>query len=850
MTEPDCTRTGEEGGAKCAVTSPARRLPVGILAVAALGAVLAGVMVRLGQGPVPLGFLRPVLEQVLSWADLGIEITLEDALLSWAGPDGRPELLLLGVRAKEPHGSLLVTVPRMAVKLEARALLRGRLLLGRLDVFGIRLKLGRERDGGIVLVAPSGEARAARPLPLSGSALGRSVDPASLAKWIRRIRLVRSDVALEDRSSGSSWRISEADLRVWPNGAGLDGTLEAVLATADEPIRLEASLGLRKRRTLELDRVRIRQGPMAADLRAVISIGELGTGIRATGRFGGLAVSDLGRHWPPNVAQSAREWILANVHAGTFPAAEFTVNLAPGDSDRKTSGSVTVDFRFQGLSADYFRPLPPLETVKGSARLTEHRLDLEVEAGRVGALEVSDGRLRIEDFADPLQTATISVGVNGRSADVLALIDQEPLRLATRLGIEPAKVGGTSSVRGRFHFPLSRNLTPADVEVAATADLHDAAIPGGFQKLDLDRGELHVDVDRQRLEVTGHASLNGVPLGLAWREAFAPRESSDRHYRLYGVVDERDLRALGWDTSPFLTGPVDLDLTLEPGTNTTGELKADLTATRIAIEELSWTKPAREPGRARLSFRRRRDGSLVVAPLVIEAGDLHVGGTVTIEGGRVTFAEGTGVFPGGAEARIELRESSGIRRLKLVSQDAGSALRATGLFRDAVGGHMQLDATIEDEGALPRLSGRLVVEDFKVVRAPVLARILSLGSLRGIGDLLRSDGIRFARAEIPFVRSGRTLTVKGGRAIGSIGITLDGEIDRGHRRIGIQGTVIPAYTLNTALGNVPLLGDLMTGGEGVFGVRYSVSGDSAKPDVDVTPLSALAPGVLRRMFFE
>ena len=85
-----------------------------------------------------------------------------------------------------------------------------------------------------------------------------------------------------------------------------------------------------------------------------------------------------------------------------------------------------------------------------------------------------------------------------------------------------------------------------------------------------------------------------------------------------------------------------------------------------------------------------------------------------------------------------------------------------------------------------------------------------------------------------------------------IGLTLDGGYDVSNRKLALRGSVSPAYAINGALGNVPLLGKLLTGGEGegVFGVTFRVDGDTNKPIVDVNPLSALAPGFLRKMVAE
>jgi hypothetical protein len=58
---------------------------------------------------------------------------------------------------------------------------------------------------------------------------------------------------------------------------------------------------------------------------------------------------------------------------------------------------------------------------------------------------------------------------------------------------------------------------------------------------------------------------------------------------------------------------------------------------------------------------------------------------------------------------------------------------------------------------------------------------------------------------------------------------------------------VPAYTINSVLGNIPLLGTLLVGrkGEGVFAINFRVSGPAEDPSVSVNPLTALAPGYLR-----
>jgi hypothetical protein len=60
---------------------------------------------------------------------------------------------------------------------------------------------------------------------------------------------------------------------------------------------------------------------------------------------------------------------------------------------------------------------------------------------------------------------------------------------------------------------------------------------------------------------------------------------------------------------------------------------------------------------------------------------------------------------------------------------------------------------------------------------------------------------------------------------------------------------VPSYTLNSVLGVIPILGELLIGrkGEGVFAFTYKVGGSLEKPKVSVNLLSGLAPGFLRRI---
>jgi hypothetical protein len=66
----------------------------------------------------------------------------------------------------------------------------------------------------------------------------------------------------------------------------------------------------------------------------------------------------------------------------------------------------------------------------------------------------------------------------------------------------------------------------------------------------------------------------------------------------------------------------------------------------------------------------------------------------------------------------------------------------------------------------------------------------------------------------------------------------------------MRGTLVPLYGLNNMFGQIPIVGLFLGGGsnEGMFGITYEVSGPTSNPRTMVNPISAIAPGVLRKFF--
>jgi hypothetical protein len=157
----------------------------------------------------------------------------------------------------------------------------------------------------------------------------------------------------------------------------------------------------------------------------------------------------------------------------------------------------------------------------------------------------------------------------------------------------------------------------------------------------------------------------------------------------------------------------------------------------------------------------------------------------------------------------------------------------------------QLALAMDPPGAEPAAKEGLVnVRDFSVKGEAALDQIAAGGPI-GV-----QSGIAFSRLRAEFTRQNGQLAIREGVVKGpTIGATIEGSIDYPGNQVRMSGTFIPIYGLNNMLGQIPVVG-LFFGGsnEGVFGVTYEVVGTPDKPTLRVNPLSAIFPGVSRKIW--
>ena len=112
--------------------------------------------------------------------------------------------------------------------------------------------------------------------------------------------------------------------------------------------------------------------------------------------------------------------------------------------------------------------------------------------------------------------------------------------------------------------------------------------------------------------------------------------------------------------------------------------------------------------------------------------------------------------------------------------------------------------------------------------------------------MLSGTGIPFTTLRGDFDYSDNHLVIENLLAYGgAIGVTANGVVRLSQDRLDLQGTIVPAYALNSILGNIPVIGSLLLGGEGqgLFAANYRATGSAADPADPGQPAERAHPGL-------
>jgi hypothetical protein len=708
---------------------------------------------------------------------------------------------------------------------------------------------------------------------------------------------------------------------------------------------------------IDIRKLLVSGGPLSASLQGKVTLSPGRTpAIAVTGRIAPITVANLLHYWPLQIGEGARDWLAANVSAGSVGPVVLKTDIAPGalDAVALPEDALNLSFPIRNATVTYVKGLTPLTALDGNGMLTGDTFAAVIDKAKVGALTVTGGKVRIPNLHVPGAPGDIMAHVDGSLSDVLALIDMPPLQYPSRFHVGTDSAKGTAAIDLKFHVPMVKKLDIDKIGISVKGRLNGLALSLGDRKVT--NGTINLTIDNSGLEAAGIVNLAGSPLTVDWKEAFRTAAAVTTRITARGMLSDAARENLNFHSGAFLKGPVNVRATLEGhrGSITRAHMTMELTPATVTIGLINYRKPPGVRGNVEVSARFK-DGTITGEDVVLSGAGLKARGSagfgadgalerlvfpVVRAGPENDFAlemtetsaqglkvkvtgrsvDGTGLGrtdltnnktpdakkksanePFLIEAnldRVVLRDhvtlasfafsTSGVgekprtlslsgtlsktarlsgdlvvdkgeRTIRLKTNNAGLLLRGLFGFTSMRGGTLDLNAALSPkpnraeraDKRAPDYRGVLTIKDFTVVNQPFLTRLFSAGSLGGLIDLLGGKGIAVDQLDAPFSMHAGVLDIHDARANGpSIGVTAEGYLDRRNNKVALEGALAPIYGLNSVLGAIPVLGDVLVSrkGEGIIGMSYSVSGNADEPKIAVNPLSVLTPGILRRIF--
>ena len=239
------------------------------------------------------------------------------------------------------------------------------------------------------------------------------------------------------------------------------------------------------------------------------------------------------------------------------------------------------------------------------------------------------------------------------------------------------------------------------------------------------------------------------------------------------------------------------------------------------------------------------DLSNIIAPVSEKIKNFKLIGN--IENGKFSKISSKGDFGNNNFLDISMKndKKNNKRYLEVYSDLTKPLLTEYSFFKGLTGGKLLYSSVFDKNSS----NSKLKIENFKVINAPGMVKLLSLADLGGLADLAKGDGITFESLDITMEKSDEKLQINEILALGpSISVLMEGYQDV--NVTSLRGTLIPAKTLNRMISKIPLIGDIVIPkevGEGLFGISFKIKGPPGKTKTTINPIRTITPRFIQKI---
>jgi len=219
-----------------------------------------------------------------------------------------------------------------------------------------------------------------------------------------------------------------------------------------------------------------------------------------------------------------------------------------------------------------------------------------------------------------------------------------------------------------------------------------------------------------------------------------------------------------------------------------------------------------------------------------------------IKKGQFIKISSKGDFGGNNFLDISMKKDKNTNKkyLEIYSDLPRPLLNEYSFFKGLSGGKLLFTSIIDDTNS----NSKLKIENFKVINAPGVIKLLSLADLGGLADLAEGEGLSFDLLEIEMQKNKNFLKLNEILALGpSISVLMDGYQDE-NGLTSLRGTLVPAKTLNKMISKIPVIGSIVIPkevGEGLFGISFKLKGPKGKIKTTINPIRTLTPRFIQKI---
>jgi len=315
-------------------------------------------------------------------------------------------------------------------------------------------------------------------------------------------------------------------------------------------------------------------------------------------RTGSFPVEKLSKIWPQNLASGGRLWVKENLSLGKITNSNFSISKT-NNQPAKVSGS----FSAESLTVRYWKPMPVATEVSGTGYFEGDTLDLHVNAATSSEQTSNKIDLKFTELGSANSALSIVGNIAGPVPDLLHVLEADPLRYASWLGVKAEETDGLIKGELKISFPLKKDLTLSDVVISADGEVSNGLFPRSINGWDLTAEILNISVNQDDLRLAGKGQLLEAPIKFG---GFIPFDAKNQKSLFNGtwLLDEKVRSALSDEASilkDMVKGlsPTNFNVIAAKDGRMEIKIDADIEPSEVSIEKLGYHKEPKVPGNFR-----------------------------------------------------------------------------------------------------------------------------------------------------------------------------------------------------------------------------------------------------------